>query len=58
MNDLQDLHLGKNVIENIQPLSVFTIGLKKLSLDGLKLKQIDVVFRNFDFLVKLCLSDN
>lgn len=57
LKDLQDLSLGNTQITDIEPLAVFT-KIKKLSLNGLKLVEIGLVFRNFDDLIKLNLSNN
>lgn len=57
LSRLTDLSLGQTQITNIEPLKVFT-KMKKLALDGLGLKKITEVFKNFDDLYKLNLSNN
>jgi internalin A len=57
MTNLLELNLGRTNITSLEQCFVFT-NLTHLSLNDLNLTQITPLFRNFDFLVKLNLSDN
>lgn len=57
-DSLEELYIGGTLITNLEQILFFT-GLKKLSLDALKLTKFDpAIVKGLEFLTYLSLADN